>query len=102
MVFKGLLYYLARVGFAEALFFSDLVNLRHTLMDTLTAELKQAVEQAGDAPVRLMDPETHRAYVLVRAEVFEQLLLDDEDRREREAFLRASKKNARARLLEDE
>ena len=52
-------------------------------MDTLTPELKQAVEQAGDSPVRLMDPETHRAYVLVSAEVFERLLLDDEDRRNR-------------------
>ena len=29
-------------------------------METLTPELKQAVEQAGDSPVRLMDPETHR------------------------------------------
>ena len=47
-------------------------------MDTLTPELKQAVEQAGDSPVRLTDPETHRAYVLVSAEVFDRLLLDDE------------------------
>ncbi len=70
-------------------------------MDTLTAELKQAVEQAGDSPVRLMDPETHRAYVLVSAEVFERLLLDDEDRREQAAFMRASKKYAKTRLMED-
>ena len=70
-------------------------------MDTLTPELKQAVEQAGDSPVRLMDPETHRAYVLVSAEVFERLLLDDEDRREQAAFLLASKKNAKIRLMED-
>jgi hypothetical protein len=71
-------------------------------MDMLTAELRQAVEQAGDSPVRLMDPETHRAYVLVPAEVFERLLTDEDDRRERAAFLRASKKNATARLMEDE
>jgi hypothetical protein len=70
-------------------------------MDTLTPELKQAVEQAGDSPVRLMVPETHRAYVLVSAEVFERLLLDDEDRREQAAFLRSSKKNAKTRLMED-
>ena len=70
-------------------------------MDTLTPELKQAVEQAGDSPVRLMDPETHRAYVLVSAEVFERLLLDDEDRREQTAFRQAAKKNAKARLMED-
>jgi hypothetical protein len=70
-------------------------------MDTLTPELKRAVEQAGDSPVRLTDPETHRTYVLVSAEVYERLLRDEEDRREQEAFLRAAKKNAKARLMED-
>lgn len=71
-------------------------------MDTLTPELKRAVEQAGDSPVRLTDPETHRDYVLVSAEVYERLLLDEEDRREQAAFLRVSKKNAKARLRDDE
>jgi PHD/YefM family antitoxin component YafN of YafNO toxin-antitoxin module len=70
-------------------------------MDTLTPELKRAVEQAGDAPVRLTDPETHRAYVLISAEVYARLQQDEEDRREREAFLRAAKKNAKVRLAED-
>jgi hypothetical protein len=71
-------------------------------MDTLTPELRQAVEQAGDSPVRLMDPETHRAYVLVSAEIFERMLSDEEDRQQQAAFLRVAKKNAKARLLEDE
>ena len=71
-------------------------------MDTLTPELRQAVLQAGDSPVRLMDPETHRAYVLVSAEIFERLLSDEEDRQHQAAFLRAAKKNAKVRLLEDE
>jgi hypothetical protein len=70
-------------------------------MDTLTPELKRAVEQAGDSPVRLTDPETHRTYVLVSAEVYERLLRDEEDRREQAAFLQAAKKNAKARLMED-
>jgi hypothetical protein len=70
-------------------------------MDTLTPELRQAVEQAGDSPVRLMDPETNRAYVLVSADVFDRLVLDDEGRREQVAFLRAAKKNAKARLTAD-
>jgi hypothetical protein len=48
-----------------------------------------------------MGPETHRAYVLVNAEVYERLVSDEEDRREQEAILRAAKKNARARLVED-
>ncbi|HEX8199823.1 MAG TPA: hypothetical protein VF590_04995 [Isosphaeraceae bacterium] len=71
-------------------------------MDTLTPELKQAISQAGDSPIRLTDPETHRTYVLVSAEVYERLLRDEEDRREQEAFQRTAKKNAKARLLEDE
>jgi len=70
-------------------------------METLTPELKQAVEQAGDSPIRLTDPETHRSYVLVSAEVYERLLLGEEDRREQAVFLRAAKKNAKARLMED-
>ncbi len=69
-------------------------------MHTLTPERKRAVEQAGDSPVRLTDPETHRVYVLVSAEEYEHLL-DEEDRREQAAFLRAAKKNAKARLIED-
>ena len=70
-------------------------------MDTLTPELRQAIEQAGDSPVRLTDPETHRDYVVVSAEVFERLLSNDEDRREQAAFLRSAKKNAKPRLMED-
>jgi hypothetical protein len=30
---------------------------------TLTPELKQAVEKAGDEPVRVEEPETHTAYL---------------------------------------
>jgi hypothetical protein len=70
-------------------------------MPTLTPELKQAVEQAGDDPVRLTDPETQRSYVLMSAEVYERLL-DEDDRREQAAFLKTAKKNARARLAADE
>ncbi len=69
-------------------------------MDTLTPELRQAIEQAGDSTVRLTDPETQRAYALVSAEVFERLLVKADDRREQAAFLRAAKKNAKARLME--
>ena len=70
-------------------------------MDTLTPELKQAVVQAGDSPVRLIDPETQKAFFLVSAEVYERLLVVAEGQREQAAFLRAAKKNAKARLLED-
>jgi hypothetical protein len=68
-------------------------------METLTPELKQAIEQAGDSPLRLVDPETHRNYVLVSADVYDRLVEQDE-RREQEAFLRVAKKNAKARLAD--
>jgi hypothetical protein len=41
-------------------------------MITLTPEQRMAVEQAAESPVRLEDPETHAAYVLLKAEVYER------------------------------
>ena len=41
-------------------------------MTPLTPELRQAIEQAGDVPARVIDPETNTAYVLVRADVYER------------------------------
>jgi hypothetical protein len=46
-------------------------------------------------------PETRKDYELVSADAFERLLDNDDDRREQAAFLRAAKKNAKARLVED-
>ena len=40
---------------------------------TITTELKQAIEQAGDEPIRIEDQDTHTAYVLVKAEVFDRM-----------------------------
>jgi hypothetical protein len=37
---------------------------------TLTPELKQAVDRAGDEPVRVEDPETHTAYVVIREDLY--------------------------------
>jgi hypothetical protein len=79
----------------------DLIPERRGALDTLTPELKRAVERAGNSPIRLTDPETNQSYVLVSAEVFERLLMAEEDRQEQEAFRRAAKKNAKARLRED-
>ena len=47
---------------------------------TITPELKQAIDRASGAPVRIEDPETHRRYVILREEVYERLqsLLDIE------------------------
>ena len=40
---------------------------------TITAEQKIAVEQAGDAPVFVEDPETHASYVIVKEETYRRL-----------------------------
>ena len=49
-------------------------------MTTLTPELKQAIEQAGNELVRLEDPQTRQTYVLLKAEVYERIreILGDE------------------------
>jgi hypothetical protein len=44
-------------------------------MTTLTPELRQALREAGDQPVPVIDPDTNRRYVLVPAEVYERLHL---------------------------
>lgn len=41
---------------------------------TITPELKQAMEQAGGEPVRVEDPETHTAYVLLKEEVYRRIV----------------------------
>ena len=58
-------------------------------MTTLTPELRHAVEQAGDQPVEITDPHSNTAYVLLKADVYRrmrELLEEDEDRRERDAW----------------
>jgi hypothetical protein len=39
----------------------------------LTPEQRRLVEQAGDQPVRIEDPEMHQAYVLIRADLYERV-----------------------------
>ena len=40
---------------------------------TLTPELKQAIEKAGGQPVRVEDPDTHRAYVVIAEDLYLEL-----------------------------
>jgi hypothetical protein len=40
---------------------------------TLTPDLKQAIERAGDEPVRVEDPDTHTAYVVIKEDVYRRL-----------------------------
>jgi hypothetical protein len=40
---------------------------------TLSPERERAVEMAGDEPVRVDDPETHTAYVIIRKDVYRRM-----------------------------
>jgi hypothetical protein len=40
---------------------------------TITPELKAAIKRAGDEPIRLEDPETKTAYLVIREEVYREL-----------------------------
>jgi hypothetical protein len=42
-------------------------------MTGLTPEQRRLVEQAGDRPVRIEDPEMHQEYVLIRADLYERV-----------------------------
>jgi hypothetical protein len=79
---------------------SDFFRASH-LKDTLTTELKPAVEQAGDSPVRLTDPETHRSYVILSAEVYERLLSNAKERSEGEPIVEGATKDARTRRIDE-
>jgi hypothetical protein len=69
-------------------------------MPTFPAELPQEIEKAGNDPVRIEDPETHSAYVLLKAEVYDRIKpligssapamdqVPEGIRRSKEAFLR--------------
>lgn len=53
-------------------------------MTTITPEIRHAIEQAGEQPVQLNDPETNSVYVIVRVDVYERMraLRDDLDIRD--------------------
>ncbi len=48
-------------------------------MTAITPAIRRAIEESGNEPTRLVDPETNAAYVLIPAEQFERLqsLLSD-------------------------
>jgi hypothetical protein len=73
-------------------------------MTTLTPEQRQAVEQAGNSPVEITDPQTTTAYILLRADVFrrmQEIVEEEQDRREQDALLARSRKNRLAWLEEN-
>ena len=73
-------------------------------MTLITPELRQAIEQAGDSPVELTDPETHAVYVLLKAEVYrgmQEALENQQDRQAQDNLLERSCKNRLAWLAEN-
>jgi len=42
-------------------------------MAELTTEQRKLLQQSGGQPVRLIDPDTNQQYILVHAEVYDQL-----------------------------
>jgi hypothetical protein len=55
-------------------------------MTTITPEIRQAIEQAGEQPVQLTDPETNSIYVIVRAEVYDRMRAVCDDFHIRDAY----------------
>jgi hypothetical protein len=49
------------------------------MMATFTPELRQAIERAGEDPVRIEDPVTQTEYVILKADVYDriQAMIDD-------------------------
>jgi hypothetical protein len=63
-------------------------------MMTITREQRQAIEQAGDQPVRLEDPENHCAYVLLKEKAYQRLASPSET--EQDLFLEIPEANRRS------
>ena len=50
-------------------------------MATLTPEQRQEVQQVGEEPVRIADPETQTEYVILKADVYDLIRAMAEDER---------------------
>jgi hypothetical protein len=46
-------------------------------MTTITPEIRRAIEQAGDTPPTVLDPETNRTYVLIPTEDYRRMVAPD-------------------------
>jgi len=42
---------------------------------TFTPEMRKALDEAGEQPLEIVDPETHQRYVLLKADVFDRIHL---------------------------
>jgi hypothetical protein len=55
-------------------------------MTTITPEIRRVIELAGDQPVQLTDPETNSVYVILRAELYEQMCASRDEVDIRDAY----------------
>ncbi len=68
----------------------------------LTEQQQQAIDAQGQGSLRVVDPRTNTAYVLVPAEDYESLREELEDKRLQRAIRAAGMRNAGRRLKEDQ
>jgi hypothetical protein len=66
----------------------------------MAPELRQTIEQAGDRPVEITDPQTQTARYLVRADVFRELRELLEEGEQRRVIAGIARRNADARMDE--
>ena len=66
----------------------------------MTSDQHQAVEQAGDQPVPVVDPQTQVSDDLVRANLYREMSELLEEERPRHAIARRASRNAAARMDE--
>ncbi len=52
---------------------SGIVHRGEGQMTPIINEIRQAIEKAGDQPVRLEDPQTQKTYILVRADLYDHM-----------------------------
>ena len=64
----------------------------------MTSDQHQAVEQAGDQPVSVVDPQTRVSDDLVRADLYREMSEPLEEERQRHAIARKARRNAAARM----
>jgi PHD/YefM family antitoxin component YafN of YafNO toxin-antitoxin module len=69
-------------------------------MTRLTPDQRQAIQQAGERPVEITDPDTNAAYYLVPADQFREMMELLEEERQRRAIARKALRNAAARMEE--
>jgi hypothetical protein len=77
-----------------------MISPQEEAMTILTAEQRQVVEQAGDQPVPIMDPQTRVTYYLIRADRFQEMSQLLEEERQREAIAKKAKQHTAARMNE--